>query len=325
MSKQNYRSEAAKKVNLNNGEESTDSLEGKVFNPSADGSLNGEYTRAFKKLKDIESKTRQLGIDTNNYYGKIKAIVYNFIPSQWVISSYLTGLEKSKAELENVRDRNLREMELISQKTADTEEAKGYAGVLLERYDFMLDEMASTRDEKREELMKARSEAAKNPGNGYHSIEKEVRAIDTDRRNIKMKQARAAQKIIAYEGKIQKYNGLLAVSNTTLQRAEDAYLRTESRIQKAKTLLETGVPSKSIVQIIGKTEKQGSKLDEITEKYEEGLYDGASVLRDLPKVGVSSNGNGESIEQKFIDSVETESDSYVDLARKILEKDRTAA
>jgi len=220
-------------------------------------------------IEKIEKVCQQNELKSD-YLTKIGLFFYRFIPPQLIINSHIKKLEKNKRRLEKIRNHVVLESYLISQKIANAEEVGNYGRILFERYDFMLDEMTSTRDEKREELMKARSEAAKNPGNGYHSIEKEVRAIDTDRRNIKMKQARAAKEIIMRDIRVEKYKEFLEMTNIVLQKSEESYFQTEIKVMGVKAMMKEGVPARSIVQKMynndGKNKSEDT-LEDLEKKY----------------------------------------------------------
>ncbi len=315
-----YKSESAKTFYIGEGEENVGKLENRVFNQ--DGFSPGNaYRQASQEIVRISQESQNLDGILNGYLGKL---VSRFVPASLVTSFYASKLEKSKSELEGMVSKGRRQAEKISQKISDLDEAKGYAGILVDRYDLMVDEMTKTKEDLSAEVGAARSEAAKNPANQtYRELETELRRIDSDLRDVKMKQTRAAQKVIAHDKTISSYTGLLAVVNKTINKAEQAYLATDLRLRDIRTLMETGIASPdSVVSAIGRSVETGSIVEKLSENQKEGLYRATEVMDTLPEIGMN-NGKTGSIESKFAASVATENDKFLDEARKILERDRT--
>ena len=236
-----------------------------------------------------------------------------------------TNLERRRGELERLVNKNIQRVDSISKKIADADERKWYSGILLERYDLLIEKVEGKKESLRDQLNTARGGAVRNPSDkSYKELEIELRALDADLRNVRMKQARAAEKVVFHDSTVKTYEGLLAIANMVLTRANQAYVRSEHRIGEARTLLETGIsPTKDVVEVIGKAEEIGSSLDEDIELYKRKTFEAAQLLQKLPNLGL--NGREDGIEAQFREAVAIESDGYIDTARKILERDRTAA
>ena len=296
-------------------------LEERVFNQNIGYSPREAFKQASREITKIYEEAQDLDGILGGYFGKI---ISKFVPANVVVTFYVSKLEKNKAELESIVNRGKRKSEDINQKISGLEEAKGYAGILLERYDLMLDQMAKAKEEILEEIDKERQEAIKSNSNKmYKELEIESRLMGGDLRNVKMKQTRAAQKIVAYDRTIRSYVGLLAVVNKSVNKAEQAYLAAELRLSDIKTLVETGIASPdSVVSAIGKSVETGSTVEKLSENQKEGLYRAAEVMDSLPDVGISDGKRATGIEGKFIDSTAKENDKYLAEARKILERDK---
>ncbi|HIH34680.1 MAG TPA: hypothetical protein HA282_02240 [Nanoarchaeota archaeon] len=314
-----YKSESAKTFYIGEGEDNVGKLENRVFNQD-DFSPGSPYKQALKELEGISQEAQSLDGIIDGYLGKI---VSRFVPASLVTSFYASKLEKNKFELEGIVNKGRRQVEKIIQKISDLEEKDDYAVILIERYDLMTDEMAKTKEDLMTEVGAARSEAAKDPSNQkYRELRTEIRRIDSDLRDVKMKQSRAGQKVVALDKTISSYNGSLAVVNMMINKAEQAYLATDIRLVDIRTMIETGIASPdSVVPAIRRSVETGIKVEKLSENQKEGLYRAAEVMVTLPEIGMG-NGKAGSIESKFASSVATESDKFLDEARKIIERKR---
>ncbi|MEK6852987.1 MAG: hypothetical protein AABX59_03850, partial [Nanoarchaeota archaeon] len=282
------------------------------------------YGQVLEDLKRIEQERREVDFG-EGYIGKALSFAHRFIPQQVRMNGKTTNLERRRGELERLVNKNIQRVDSISKKIADADERKWYSGILLERYDLLIEKVEGKKESLRDQLNTARGGAVRNPSDkSYKELEIELRALDADLRNVRMKQARAAEKVVFHDSTVKTYEGLLAIANMVLTRANQAYVRSEHRIGEARTLLETGIsPTKDVVEVIGKAEEIGSSLDEDIELYKRKTFEAAQLLQKLPNLGL--NGREDGIEAQFREAVAIESDGYIDTARKILERDRTAA
>ncbi len=323
-----YRSESAKRISYdgssgNGNLENVEELERLVFSPT-DISPRSVYGQVLEDLKRIEQERREVDFG-EGYIGKALSFAHRFIPQQVRMNGKTTNLERRRGELERLVNKNIQRVDSISKKIADADERKWYSGILLERYDLLIEKVEGKKESLRDQLNTARGGAVRNPSDkSYKELEIELRALDADLRNVRMKQARAAEKVVFHDSTVKTYEGLLAIANMVLTRANQAYVRSEHRIGEARTLLETGIsPTKDVVEVIGKAEEIGSSLDEDIELYKRKTFEAAQLLQKLPNLGL--NGREDGIEAQFREAVAIESDGYIDTARKILERDRTAA
>ena len=324
MDKQEYRSESARQHVGNGANESgsIEFLEKKVLSNN-DADTNSMYRQAISDLKRVGREMRELEDFDTSYIGKVKQFIYYLIPPKIIISVRTAKLERHKSELGTICAKNRENAERISEKIADSAEAKSYAGILLEKYDIMIEELRNKREELRNDYNNTRINSIANTSDSsYKETEKELRAVDTDLRNIKFKQAKAAQKVVFHDRTEKTYEGLLAIVNKILTESEKALLRADLRVGEARTLRDTSVsPTKDVVEVIAGSEEAGSSLEKFVDRYKTKTFEAAKILQDLPKLG--TNGKAEnSIEKQFMDSVEIECDSYIEEAKKILERDR---
>lgn len=320
-----YKSKDARKFDSLNGEaESLESLERKVLRGDGASSEISQFKQAENDLIELENEMRNMQGVIESPIGKLFSRV---LPTKTIASYYVTKLGNYRSDLEGYINRNRRQAEKISQKIADAQEAKGYAGILIERYDLMTEDLGTTREGMKEELAKARETAARNPNDSkYREYELEARAIDSDLRDIKGKQNWAAQKVVAYDKTTGIYDGLLAIVNKTVNKAEQAYLAADLKIRELKVLIETGgiASTKSLMTTIRESIGTGVTVSGISGNFKDAYY-GAFKVLDGVNLDINTNGKAKNgLEESVRKSVASENDGYLDQARKILERDRTA-